>query len=144
MIRTQSGTKQFSQHKKMKLSMKDLFCKCDQICTFQLVTFTKEVFHGKLQFLCGYFLEFLRPATLLKMSLRHSCFLVNFMKLLRTLFVIEHLRWLLLQFCSFESIYMVMEPLDMAFSSPSCPTVWLSMIQFNLLVFCHIVFLFLV
>ena len=98
----------------------------------------------KTSFFVRFFPEFLRPATLLKKSLRHSCFFVNFVKFLRTLFVIEHLRWLLLQFCSFNSIYIVMEPLDMAFSSPSCPTVQLSMIQFNLLVFCHIVFLFLV
>ena len=37
----------------------------------------------------------LRPATLLKKRPRHSCFPVNFAKFLRTLFLTEHLRWLL-------------------------------------------------
>ena len=36
-----------------------------------------------------------RPATLLKKSLWHSCFSVNFVKFLRTPFLIEYLRWLL-------------------------------------------------
>ena len=35
--------------------------------------------------------------TLLKKSLWHSCFPVNFAKFLRTLFLTEHLRWLLLE-----------------------------------------------
>ena len=38
----------------------------------------------------------LRPATLLKKRLRHRCFPVNFAKFLRTPFLTEHLRWLLL------------------------------------------------
>ena len=38
----------------------------------------------------------LRPATLLKKSLWHRCFPVNFAKFLRTPFFTEHLRWLLL------------------------------------------------
>ena len=38
----------------------------------------------------------LRPATLLKKSLWHRCFSVNFAKFLRTAFFAEHLRWLLL------------------------------------------------
>ena len=38
----------------------------------------------------------LRPATLLKRSLWHRCFPVNFVKFLRTPFYIEHLRRLLL------------------------------------------------
>ena len=38
----------------------------------------------------------LRPATLLKMRLSHWCFPVNFAKFLRTNFLIEHPRWLLL------------------------------------------------
>ena len=36
-----------------------------------------------------------RPATLLKKRLWHKCFLVNFVKFLRTPFFIEHLSWLL-------------------------------------------------
>ena len=39
----------------------------------------------------------LRPATLLKMRLRHRCFPVNFVKFVRTPFFIEHLWWLLLE-----------------------------------------------
>ena len=38
-----------------------------------------------------------RPATLLKKSLWHGCFPLNFAKFLRTPFVTEHLRWLLLK-----------------------------------------------
>ena len=37
-----------------------------------------------------------QPATLLKKRLWHSCFPVNFVKFLRTLFLTEHLWWLLL------------------------------------------------
>ena len=40
----------------------------------------------------------LRPASLLKKRLWHRCFLLNFVKFLRTLFFIEHLWWLLLIF----------------------------------------------
>ena len=40
----------------------------------------------------------LRPATLLKKRLWHRCFPVNFVKFLRTPFLKEHLRWLLLVF----------------------------------------------
>ena len=39
----------------------------------------------------------LRPATLLKKRLWHRCFPVNFAKFLRTHFVTENLRWLLLE-----------------------------------------------
>ena len=39
----------------------------------------------------------IRPTTLLKKRLWHRCFLVNFTKLLRTPFFIEHLWWLLLK-----------------------------------------------
>ena len=38
----------------------------------------------------------LRPATLLKKTLWHRCFSVNFSKFLSTPFFTEHLRWLLL------------------------------------------------
>ena len=40
----------------------------------------------------------LRPATLLKKSLWHRCFPVNFAKFIRTPFFTEHLRWLILYF----------------------------------------------
>ena len=39
----------------------------------------------------------LRPATLLKKRLWYRCFSVNFAKFLRTSFLTEHLRWLLLE-----------------------------------------------
>ena len=39
----------------------------------------------------------MRPATLLKKRLWHSCFPVNFTKFLRTPFLTEHLWWLLLE-----------------------------------------------
>ena len=39
----------------------------------------------------------LRPVTLLKKKPWHRCFPVNFSKFLRTPFVTEHLRWLLLK-----------------------------------------------
>ena len=42
--------------------------------------------------------EMFRPATLLKKRLCHRCFPVNFAKFLKTLFLTEPLRWLLL-FC---------------------------------------------
>ena len=39
---------------KMKFSIKDFFCKCDQIPQFpaDLVTLTEEMLNGKLHFLC--------------------------------------------------------------------------------------------
>ena len=49
----------------------------------------------------------LRPATLLKKSLWHKCFPVNFAKFLRTSFVTEHLRWLLLSIKSNETRFLV-------------------------------------
>ena len=45
----------------------------------------------------------LKPATLLKKRLWHRCFPVNFVKFLRTPFLTEHLRWMLLKqvyFCT--------------------------------------------
>ena len=39
----------------------------------------------------------LRPGSLLKKRLWHRCFPVNFMKSLRTPFLTEHIRWLLLE-----------------------------------------------
>ena len=42
----------------------------------------------------------LRPSTLLKKRLWHRCFPVNFVKFLRTPFLTQHLRWLLLNQCN--------------------------------------------
>ena len=78
-------------------SRPEVFCKLGT-----LRNFTK--FTGK--HLCqGLFLnkvEGLRPTTLLKKSLWHRCFTVNFAKFLRTPFFTEHLRWLLLNLSSTE------------------------------------------
>ena len=46
----------------------------------------------------------LGPATLLKKRLWHRCFAVKFAKFLRTPFVTEHLRWLLLTAANFLSV----------------------------------------
>ena len=43
-------------------------------------------------------LRCLKPATLLKKRHWHRCFPVNFAKFLRTPFLTEHLRWLLLKY----------------------------------------------
>ena len=40
----------------------------------------------------------LRPTTLVKMGFQHRCFDVNFLKVLKTPFFAEHIRWLLLNF----------------------------------------------
>ena len=62
-----------------------------------LKTFAK--FTGKYLFQSFFFNKVagLRTATLLKKSLRHRCFPVNFAKFLRTPFFTEHLLWLLLK-----------------------------------------------
>ena len=45
----------------------------------------------------SFLITILQTATLLKKSLWHRCFPVNFVKFLRTPFFTEHLRWLLLE-----------------------------------------------
>ena len=45
----------------------------------------------------------LRPATLLKKRLLHSCFFVNFAKFLKAPFVTEHIWWLVLYLSSIFS-----------------------------------------
>ena len=52
----------------------------------------------------------LRRATLLKKSLWHRFFPVNFSKFLRTHFFTEHLRWLLLKI--FENTFIINDNLD--------------------------------
>ena len=56
----------------------------------------KGVIRNFAKFTGKYLCQSLRPATLLKKSLWHMCFPVNFPKSLRTPFFTEHLRWLLL------------------------------------------------
>ena len=46
-----------------------------------------------------------RPATLLKKRLWYRCFPANFAKFLRTPFLKEHLRWMLLGIFSFSSSF---------------------------------------
>ena len=60
-----------------------------------LRNFTK--FTGKHLCQSLFFNSGLRPATSLKKRLWQRCFPVNFVKLLRTLFLTEHLHWLLLK-----------------------------------------------
>ena len=53
-------------------------------------------FSGKHPCQSLFFNKVASPATLLKKRLWHSCFPVNFAEFLRTPFLTEHLRWLLL------------------------------------------------
>ena len=73
-------------------SRPDMFCKKGVLENF-------AKFYGKhlCQSLFFNKVAALRPATLLKKRLWHSCFPVNFAKFLRTFFT-EHFRWLLLEF----------------------------------------------
>ena len=73
-------------------SRPEVFCKKGV-----LTSFTKLTGKHRCQslFFCKSHL-FLRPATLLKQRLWRKCFPVNFAKFLRTPFLTEHLRWLLL------------------------------------------------
>ena len=74
-------------------SLPEVFCK-----EGVLINFTK--FTGKHLSLSLFFSKVagVKPATLLKKRLRHWCFPVNFVKFIRTLFLTEHLWWLLLEF----------------------------------------------
>ena len=64
----------------------------------------------------GNFANFLRSATLLKKRLWHSCFPVNFAKFIRTPFLIEHLRWLLLKNYHFQDFGFVKNCLSGTFN----------------------------
>ena len=74
-------------------SRPEVFCKKSIVRNF--TKFTEKHLRQKLFFnkVAG-----LRPATLLKKSLWHRCFPVNFVKFLRTTFFIDNLQWLLLLF----------------------------------------------
>ena len=68
-----------------------MFCKKDALRNFSKFTgkhLCRSLFFNKV---AG-----LRPATLLKKKLLHRCFPANVGKFLRTSFLIEHSRWLLL------------------------------------------------
>ena len=75
-------------HLKWRSSRPELFYKNRVLRNFVKVT-------GK--HLCQSLKPGLKPANLLKLRLWHSCFPVNFVKFLRTSFLIEHLLWLLLK-----------------------------------------------
>ena len=64
---------------------------------------------GRASFLTK--LQAWRPATLLKKRLWHRCFAVNFTKFLRTPFLTEHIRWLLLDFWKHEPFYVYVQVL---------------------------------
>ena len=72
-------------------SRPEMFCKKGVLRNFTELT-------GKILFqsLFFYKLAGLRPATLLTKRLWHRRFPVNFAKFLRTFYLTEHLRWLLL------------------------------------------------
>ena len=72
-------------------SRQEVFCKKGFLRNF-------EKFTGKHLFQSGFFNKVagLRPATLLEKRFWHKCFPVNFAKFLRTPFLTENLRWLLL------------------------------------------------
>ena len=75
-------------------SRPDVFCEKDVLRNFAKFTrkhLCQSLFFNKVAGM---------PATLLKKRLLHRCFPVNFAKFLRTPFLKEHLRWLLLIFQS--------------------------------------------
>ena len=80
-----------SQLLTVRSSRQEVFCKKGV-----LTNFTKLTGKQLCQSLFFHEVEGLRSATLLKKRLWHSCFPVNFVKVLRTPFFIEHLSWLLL------------------------------------------------
>ena len=63
----------------------------------------------------------LKPATILKKSFWHSCFPVNFVKLLRTTFFKEHFRWLLL---TVQNMLLHVNQLIHSFPMHTFPTPW--------------------
>ena len=75
----------------VKSSRSEVFCKKGV-----LRNFTKFPGKHRRQSLFFNKVAGLRPVTLLKKRLWHRCFPVNFVKLLRTPFIIEHFWWLLL------------------------------------------------
>ena len=82
----------FTQKKEVKLKLAEkVFCKKGSLRNFANFT-------GKHMYQCLFFKKVagLRPTTLLKKRHWHRCFPLSFTKFLRTPFLTEHLRWLLL------------------------------------------------
>ena len=76
-----------------------VFCKKDVHRNFTKFTgkhLCQSLFFNKVAACRVSFLIKLQPATLLKKKFWHRCFPVNFAKILRTPFLTDHLRWLLL------------------------------------------------
>ena len=73
----------------------------------------------------------LRPASLLEKRLCHRCFPVNFAKFLRTSFLAEQLRWLLLSLllhkCQKEVNFLKFSQWSLQFSHPICSQLTLSL-----------------
>ena len=84
----------------VKSSRSEVFCKKSV-----LRNFTKFTGKHRRQSLFFNKVAGPRPVTLLKKRLWHRCYPVNFVKFLRTPFIIEHLWWLLLTYAgvSFEN-----------------------------------------
>ena len=82
-----------NQHHPFRSSRPDMFCKKGILRNFAKSTgkhLCQSLYFNKV---AGH-----KPATLLKYRFWHRCFPVNFAKFLRTPFLTEHLRWLLLSF----------------------------------------------
>ena len=93
----------------VRSSHQEVFCKKGVLRNFEKLT--RKHLCGSLFFdkVAG-----LRPATLLKKRLWHRCFPVNFVRFLRTPFLTEDLRWLLLIFLN-VSLLLPMRYLHLCF-----------------------------
>ena len=76
------------------ISVKKMFIK--NLTKFTGKQLCQSLFFNKVAACRVSFLIKLQPATLLKKKFWHRCFPVNFAKILRTPFLTDHLRWLLL------------------------------------------------
>ena len=88
----------FTQKKEVKLKLAEkVFCKKGSLRNFANFT-------GKHMYQCLFFKKVagLRPTTLLKKRHWHRCFPLSFTKFLRTPFLTEHLRWLLLNLIAWQ------------------------------------------
>ena len=111
-------------------SLPEVFCKKGVLTNFVKYTgkhLCQRLFFNKV--------SGLRPETLLKKSLWHRCFPVNFAKFLRTPFLTEHLQWLLLNFI--QSVFCLLD------IKHNCVKVWVTpnkKFQLRFFIFLFIVF----
>ena len=101
LIQLADYTYQQSEAVVQRYSVKKLFLKFRKFTGKHLC---QSLFFNKLQAYVK-LVPLLRPATLLKKRLWHRCFPMNFAKFLRTPFLTEHLRWLLLSSVSAKLKY---------------------------------------